>query len=169
MHGTMGTVSSCMGIFTPSVAEDLGVPVTAVALYFTIRTLTMAVFQPVAGILFNKIDIRLLIGISVLLSNGGMMLMSQFHHIWGWYICAVINGIGLAFICYLLIPIVLNNWFKTNLSLSIGLATACSGIGGAILSDCRRNRIGYFYDLCPVLTENETGRQGSAASGRGKG
>ncbi len=134
MIGTMGTVSSCMGIFTPSVAEDLGVPVTAVALYFTIRTLTMAVFQPVAGILFNKIDIRLLIGISVLLSNGGMMLMSQFHHIWGWYICAVINGIGLAFICYLLIPIVLNNWFKTNLSLSIGLATACSGIGGAIFS-----------------------------------
>ena len=33
MIGTMGTVSSCMGIFTPSVAEDLGVPVTAVALY----------------------------------------------------------------------------------------------------------------------------------------
>lgn len=134
MIGTMGTVSSCMGIFTPAVAEDLGVPVTAVAVYFTIRTLVMAVFQPVAGVLFNKIDIRLLIGIAVVLSNGGMMLMSQFHHIWGWYICAVLNGIGLAFICYLLIPIVLNNWFKTNVSVSIGLATACTGIGGAIFS-----------------------------------
>lgn len=134
MIGTMGTVSSCMGIFTPSVAEDLGVPVTAVAVYFTIRTLTMAVFQPVAGVMFNKFDIRVLIGIAVLLSNGGMMLMSQFHHIWGWYICAVLNGIGLAFICYLLIPIVLNNWFKANVSISIGIATACSGIGGAIFS-----------------------------------
>ena len=134
MIGTMGTVSSCMGIFTPSVAADLNVPVTAVSIYFTIRTLTMAVFQPVAGIMFNKFDTRVLIGVAVVLSNGGMMLMSQFHHIWGWYICAVINGIGLAFICYLLVPIVLNNWFKTNLSLSIGIATACTGIGGAIFS-----------------------------------
>lgn len=134
MIGTMGTVSSCMGIFTPAVAADLNVPITAVSIYFTIRTLTMAAFQPVAGILFNKIDARILIAGAIILSNGGMMLMSQFHHIWGWYICAVLNGIGLAFICYLLIPIVLNNWFKANLSLAIGMAAACSGIGGAIFS-----------------------------------
>ena len=134
MIGTMGTVSSCMGIFTPAVAEDLGVPITAVAVYFTIRTLTMTAFQPVAGVMFGKIDIRILIGVAIILSNGGMMLMSQFHHIWGWYICAVLNGIGLSFICYLLIPVVLNNWFKKNVSFSIGLATACTGIGGAIFS-----------------------------------
>ena len=49
MTGTMGTVSSCMGVFTPSVAEDLQVPVAAVAVYFSVRTISMAVLQPVAA------------------------------------------------------------------------------------------------------------------------
>lgn len=134
MTGTMGTVSSCMGVFTPSVAEDLQVPVAAVAVYFSVRTISMAVLQPVAAWAFKKFDVRITITFAVLCANGGMMFLSQLHTIWGWYVIAFINGIGLAFICYMMVPVILANWFVTHLSTAIGIATAFTGIGGAVFS-----------------------------------
>lgn len=132
--GCMGTVSSCMGVFTPSVIADLGTTATAVSLYFSIRTLTMAIFQPVAAYLFKKMDARLSVGLAVVLANGSMIMLSWCYNIAWWYVSAVIAGIGLAFICYLMSPILLNNWFKTGYGTAMGISLAFTGVGGMVFA-----------------------------------
>lgn len=134
MFATMGTVSSAMPVFTPAVVAALGVPVTAVSMYFSFRTAAMAIFQPIAERIFSKFDVRLVTSVAILFAGGGMAILSLFNQIYGWYIGAVISGIGLAFICYLLVPIVLNNWFEDKLGLAMGIALACTGLGGAVFS-----------------------------------
>lgn len=132
--GVMGTVGNSIGVFNAAVMEDLGVGLTAVSLYFTVRTLVMAVFQSVAGRIFKKFDVRLVISVACVLAIGGMMICAGFHHIIGWYISAAVSGIGLAFICYLMAPILLGNWFKDKLGTVMGIAFAFNGIGGMIFS-----------------------------------
>lgn len=135
MLGTMGIMSGgSIGVYMTPAAEALGTTRTAIAVYDTIRTLVMALFQSVAAILFKKYDARITVSIAALFCGGGAIVIGLMNSVAGWYVGAVLNGIGLSFICYMLIPIVINNWFHASMGLAAGIAMSCSGLGGAIFA-----------------------------------
>ena len=94
----------------------------------------MALFQSVAAILFKKYDVRITVSLAALFCGGGAIVIGLMNSVAGWYVGAVLNGIGLSFICYMLIPIVINNWFHASMGLAAGIAMSCSGLGGAIFA-----------------------------------
>ncbi len=135
MLGTMGIMSGgSIGVYMTPAAEALGTTRTAISLYDTIRTLVMALFQSVAAILFKKYDVRITVSLAALFCGGGAIVIGLMNSVAGWYVGAVLNGIGLSFICYMLIPIVINNWFHASMGLAAGIAMSCSGLGGAIFA-----------------------------------
>lgn len=135
MFGTMGIMSGgSIGVYMTPAAEALGTTKTAISLYDSIRTLVMALFQSVAAIVFKKYDVRITVALASLLCGGGAIVIGLMNSVAGWYVGAVLNGIGLSFICYMLIPIVINNWFHASMGLAAGIAMSCSGLGGAVFS-----------------------------------
>lgn len=133
MIGNMGALSSTMPTFTSSVISGLNVEATQVALYFTIVNITMVIFQPVVQKLFKTIGIRVMASLAVTVGAISMGMMSIYPSIGYWYLAAVINGMCLAVTCYILVPVTLKNWFSVRYGFVVGLVTAFTGIGGAIL------------------------------------
>ena len=162
MIGTMGIMSGgSIGVYMTPAAEALGTSRTAISLYDTIRTLVMAIFQPVAAYVFKKYDVRITVALAALLCGGGAILIGLMNSVIGWYVGAVINVIGLSLICYMLIPIVLNNWFHASLGLAAGIAMSCSGVGGAIFAPIVGELIANFDWTTAIMI---TGAIGGAIS-----
>lgn len=129
---TLATVANCMGTFMPSVIEAMGTTSTKFSLYFTFLNITLMIGQPIAQMCMKKFDIRICASVAVTLSCGAVALMSTYTSITGWYFSAVLNALGLSFICYLLFPIVLGNWFKKSYGTVFGIASCMSGLGGTL-------------------------------------
>ncbi|WRS28710.1 MFS transporter [Oscillospiraceae bacterium MB08-C2-2] len=134
MFGTLGIIANCMSVFIAQVNADMGFEMTYLVLYFTFMTITLALFQPVAQKIFQKLNVKLVGAIAVILPAVGMSLMTVYTSVEGFYLSGVINGIGLSFITYLLIPTLMNKWFAVKLGLVMGIAMACSNLGGAVFS-----------------------------------
>jgi MFS family permease len=134
MFASVATTSNTMPLFTPVISEALGFSVASIAVFFSIRVLVMTGFQPFAAKLLQIMDVRIVATAAVLLNGISMFAMAFYTEIWHWYISAVINGLGLAVICYIIIPAILSNWFVVRLGTVIGLSSAFSGLGGMILS-----------------------------------
>ena len=132
---TFGCSALCFstwGMFQPVVAESLGVPTTAFAMYVTVMYLTMTVASPFAGKLLQTMDIRILLSISAALVGCAFLLMSFSDTIVLFYVAAVMLGLGEITILWLAIPTLINRWFVERAGFFIGLCMAFTGIGGAI-------------------------------------
>ena len=70
--------------------------------------------------------------------------MSAYQSLIGWYISGFLLGLGHAYLTYLLVPYILNNWFKVRYGLAMGLACCCSTLGGALFSPITGTLIANF-------------------------
>jgi MFS family permease len=64
---------------------------------------------------------------------GSFAVMSQFHAVYQWYIAGAVMGFAASFVLLAPAPIMITNWFAAKKGLAMGLAMACSGLGGAIM------------------------------------
>ena len=60
--------------------------------------------------------------------------MGQFNAVWQWYVAGAVLGVAAAFAFLLPAPVMIGNWFKKKAGLAMGIAMACSGIGGAVMN-----------------------------------
>ena len=130
--GSIGMFMNCTGIIFTAVISEFGFKAGNLSIYYTIRFFTTAVtvgFMSKKCLEKPKFWIPLM-GVSGCLSFVAMTLFTQ---LWQWYIAAVFCSIGLC-CTFVVIPIVINNWFKKFNGLLIGLAMSASGAAGAILS-----------------------------------
>jgi OFA family oxalate/formate antiporter-like MFS transporter len=134
---TFGCSALCFstwGLFQPVVAESLGVPTTAFALYVTVMYLTMTIASPVAGKLLQSADARVVLSGSAILVGAAFFLMSFANTIVLFYVAAVMLGLGEITLLWLAVPTLINRWFVDRAGFFIGLCMAFTGIGGAIWS-----------------------------------
>lgn len=134
MFGTMGLIANSTSIFTAQVVSEYGFTTTQSQLFFSIQNFVMVFLIPVAQVLGNKLNYRVCISVSVFLASLGLILLSVWKTPGTFYISAVLYGISYSFVCYLLVSIVIANWYKTNAGTMMGIASAFTGIGGAIWS-----------------------------------
>jgi MFS family permease len=126
--GAVGVIGNTMGIFLNPVMQEMEWTRVQASYYMSISGLLTALFQPIAGRLFSKVDIRLILGTVVAVLCGAYAVSSQFHSLMAWNVFGVIIGVCNAFLFYLPIPILINSWFKKNVGLALGIAVAFSSI-----------------------------------------
>ncbi|MBR3385171.1 MAG: hypothetical protein IKG69_08240, partial [Atopobiaceae bacterium] len=80
--------------FFRSVAVDLGVSVSQVALVVTVCSLSLAVSAPVAGRLFDKVDSRILLTAMGLIVVAAFASLSWGQHVWQWWLAGLLYGVG---------------------------------------------------------------------------
>lgn len=131
---TVSLICSCAGIFFTPVSRYFHVPKAAFTGYFSLFSITMVVFLPIAGRLMSRFDIRIVLTVSTLLAGIGCLCMSFCNRMWQFYICGVVMGMGMPSIIYLAVPTLINAWFTKRVGFCIGLCMAFTGIGGAIFN-----------------------------------
>ena len=129
--GAVGVIGNTMGLFLNPVMEEMEWTRLQASYYMSISGIVLAICQPIAGKLFSKIDIRILLGCAVGVLCLSYAASSQFHSLAAWNAFGIIIGVCNAFLFYLPIPILMNSWFKDRLGLALGIAVAFSSITAA--------------------------------------
>lgn len=132
--GGVGALSNSAGILVPAVLGDLGFTQGKFILYMTIQGLCMVAALPLAGRLLPKVNIRILVSMGIVVSAAAFASMGSFRAVWQWYIAGGVLGFSSGFVFLLPAPVMIGNWFKKKSGLAMGLAMACSGIGGAVMN-----------------------------------
>lgn len=132
--GDMGIFANSAGVFVQPVCDDLGFSRGGFSLYFSIVCIVMALVMPLAQKIMSNYNVRIVIPAIIVLECFAFGMMSQYNSLIGWYVSAILLGFGNAFLTYLLVPFILNNWFKVRYGTALGIASCCSTLGGAILA-----------------------------------
>lgn len=128
-----GTYNTMALFYTPA-STDLGVSLTAFAFTATIMMVVMAVSIPFVTQIFNRINIKIFMSVTLICIAAGYYICSLEENIFVFYIVFAFFGIFIGFIMMMLVPIVINNWFVAKASTLIGICSSTLACGGAILS-----------------------------------
>jgi len=131
--GDMGIFANSAGVFVQPVTDELGFSRGGFSLYFSIVCVVMTLTMPLAHKIMSSVNVRIVIPCVIIVECLAFGLMSQYHTLTGWYISAVMLGLGQAYLTYLFIPFMINNWFKTKYGTALGIASSCSTLGGALM------------------------------------
>ncbi len=129
-----GIVINCSGIFFVAISDELGVPISKIAMYLSFNLLASSIMLAFAGGLMEKFGARLTMTLSSVILGATLISMSQFDALWQFYLAGAILGIALTFLMYLGFPTIIPRWFNKKVGLMIGIAAAGSSVGGAIFN-----------------------------------
>lgn len=134
MAALPGIVLSCVGVFYRSISTELNVGLEAVSLYTTCSTLSRMAALPIFGKIMPKVNLKFFLVFVAGLMCGGFSLCSTVTSVVQLYIFACIVGVGSGAALYMVVPSLLNSWFKDRIGAVMGFAMAFSGIGGALFN-----------------------------------
>lgn len=138
-----GIAAGCMtalafnsaGIFMPSVMKHLGLAtVTEISFYLTIAAFVMAICMPMWGALVEKVSIKILGSVSVIVVACTFFMMSFAESVVIFYIAGVLFGLTMAFLTYMFIPTMINRWFAKRVGTFTGLCYAAASFGAVIFN-----------------------------------
>lgn len=132
MSLSVGITYNSAGIFFPSILKELGVSRGALALYMSGIGFMSAVFLPIAGKLMKGNHARLVLSIACLIHAATTFSMSQFTHVYHWYIASIFLGMTMSVFLYVGTPTLIGRWIAHNVGFYVGLAFAFTA-GGAIV------------------------------------
>lgn len=132
MAGAMGLLSNIEGVFFSPVMESLGVTRGAFSVQSTLFHLTTGFASPVVAWLMKRYPLRTLLRTGALLAAAAAIGMGAANQLWMFYILAVIKGIGASMISLLPVTTVIGNWFRARHGMAVGIASAFSGVSGAV-------------------------------------
>ncbi|MCC8103288.1 MAG: MFS transporter [Clostridiales bacterium] len=117
-------INVSIGNFVTPVVEEFGILVRQMTIVSGIECAVMAVLYPVAGRILTTYKLKLVVVPALFLMLLGMFLMGSYQSINGFYVSAVMIGIGSAFTQYMAMPLIINMWFKKKTGTVLGICVA---------------------------------------------
>lgn len=136
-----GGLNIVSALFLSPVAAELGVGIGSLAIYFSITSVVMVFWLPIAGKLINRYDIRIVTLAAALLQTLSFAGFGWMNRVYGWYLLAVPYSMGATILANLLGPILINRWFSKNTGLMLGIQMAFVGLFGAVFQPVTSNLI----------------------------
>lgn len=130
----LGINGSAQSIFLTPVAQSLGCGIGSLSLHSTIRMLSATAFMPLAGRMLRKHDVRIVLSAAFLVQGLSQVVLGSLTTLPQFYVIGAVSGIANAFIFYIPVPMLINNWFYAKAGTVLGVAAAFSGVGGAIFT-----------------------------------
>jgi len=140
--GAFGVVLSCCGVFFNPVCDELGFTQGQISGYMTLYSWATCVGAVIVSRIFTRIDTRITLSVCTVLLAVFYGAMAFYDSLWQWYLSGIVFGLAGSFIFVIPIPVLIGNWFSKNFGLAVGIATACSGLGGALFAPLLTGCIG---------------------------
>jgi len=144
----MGALNS-LGVFMPIIASENGFTTTQVSLLFSFAGAGAALTGMfITPRLLKRFDPRICMAISTVLTVGHMVWYSFATRLWEMYISATVAGIAIGIGLYAATGAIVGCWFIRNRLTMLGIISAASGIGSAVINSLSGTlivRMGYRY------------------------
>jgi MFS family permease len=131
---SLGLGNSPSGLYITPVSEDLGFSRGAFSIVFSLRFISLAIFNIFFSFFIDKLEMRKMIGVGFGLLTVAYFIFSRAQHLATFYICGVISGVGLAFSSTAVVSILIERWFIERKGTIMGIVLAGSGLGGALFN-----------------------------------
>ena len=131
---TMGALFNCMGVFIVVMAPTFGVGITGTSLMVTIAALVMGLTMPVWGKLTDKWSMKRIAVTATAVLVAAELLMSASVNLPMLYVAGAIFGFAIGFHCWLVIPTMINCWFKKRSGFWIGFCVMFGNLGASLFS-----------------------------------
>ena len=122
------------GLFFSEITKELGFKLSELMIHCIFGGLTSAAVLFVVDRVYRKFPLKYVLIASFLLYHVPYMCMSTFHSVWQWCVAAMVNGIGGAFLLYIPVPMLLNNWFIKKKKMALSICFVASGFSGILTS-----------------------------------
>ena len=129
----LGILVNCVSVLLAAVQNDLGMAMTQISAYHTLKSLACAASAAFLSALFFRMNKGAFMGLCI----GGVVLGHLMLVInptgLMWWASAVVIGVAYS-TCGICVPVVLGQWFPKNAGFATGVALAFSGIGGVLFN-----------------------------------
>ena len=121
-------------LFVPYVIKQFGFSLAGFSLIFTCGAIASAIFSPVLGNVFEKVNIKLLFLVGAPLSAVGFMGFGFSHNLAQFYVLAAMQKVGCLLFSGIGVPYLINSWFpKEGRGKALGIAFSGGSIGNVFL------------------------------------
>ena len=121
-------------LFVPYVIKQFGFSLAGFSLIFTCGAIASAVFSPVLGNVFEKVNIKLLFLLGATLSAVGFMGFGFSHNLAQFYVLAAMQKVGCLLFSGIGVPYLINSWFpKEGRGKALGIVFSGGSIGNVFL------------------------------------
>ena len=121
-------------LFVPYVIKQFGFSLAGFSLIFTCGAIASAIFSPVLGNVFEKVNIKLLFLLGATLSAVGFMGFGFSHNLAQFYALAAMQKVGCLLFSGIGVPYLINSWFpKEGRGKALGIAFSGGSIGNVFL------------------------------------
>lgn len=121
-------------LFVPYVIKQFGFSLAGFSLIFTCGAIASAIFSPVLGNIFEKVNIKLLFLVGATLSAVGFMGFGFSHNLAQFYALAAMQKVGCLLFSGIGVPYLINSWFpKEGRGKALGIAFSGGSIGNVFL------------------------------------
>lgn len=121
-------------LFVPYVIKQCGFSLAGFSLIFTCGAIASAIFFPVLGNVFEKVNIKLLFLVGATLSAVGFMGFGFSHNLAQFYALAAMQKVGCLLFSGIGVPYLINSWFpKEGRGKALGIAFSGGSIGNVFL------------------------------------
>lgn len=118
--GTIGIMNNCMGLFYPSICEELGIRMGDISIFSTIMQLVMAVSIPYTVLLLKKKNMKYYLAAALLICCFGFGVKGWFTSLYQFYIVGAVMGVAGSIAYGSAISVLINNWFQDKKALAFG-------------------------------------------------
>ena len=121
-------------LFVPYVIKQFGFSLAGFSLIFTCGAIASAIFSPVLGNVFEKVNIKLLFLVGATLSAVGFIGFGFSHNLAQFYVLAAMQKVGCLLFSGIGVPYLINSWFpKEGRGKALGIAFSGGSIGNVFL------------------------------------
>ena len=121
-------------LFVPYVIKQFGFSLAGFSLIFTCGAIASAIFSPVLGNVFEKVNIKLLFLVGATLSAVGFIGFGFSHNLAQFYVLAAMQKVGCLLFSGIGVPYLINSWFpKEGRGKALGIVFSGGSIGNVFL------------------------------------
>lgn len=125
----LGVTVFGFGVFIEPIREDLDWSLAALTVGFAIRSFQTGLLAPVVGILLDRIGPRRMSVAGVILVAFGLVLMSQMHDEWMFYLSSVVVAVGTSMAGVTSYSAALVRWFHRSRGRAMGVLFSGNALG----------------------------------------
>lgn len=122
------------GIFYVPVSEELGIGTGLFGSYMTVQYASMSIAMFFGGKILDRFDARLVLSVCVAMISVSLLAMSSFDALWQFYGAGACIGAANSVLLYLMVPTMIDRWFKKRVGFFVGLALCFTGIGAILFN-----------------------------------
>ncbi len=122
------------GIFYTPAGNDLGIDPGTFGTYMSVQYAAMAVFMMFGGKILDRFNARVVLSVCVATVSVGLLSMSTFNELWQFYVAGAFIGAANSILLYLMVPTMIDRWFKERVGFFVGIALCFTGIGAIVFN-----------------------------------